>query len=332
MIGVPLSAQNIQNQLRNRVQAELENTERIIERAQDQVQLVDNPVAVTALVQAEKIQEEARGQFENEAFEQAYKLTLLARQRANAALSNCRQTEQNEGVLMQKLERAGDLLERAKEFLDLGENESLQAVYDMAEDNLTQAWEFYRNGDFKPALKLANQVIKAAQKIVSSYNDQINKFAFYERQRENVSQLMENARLAIKECHNESARQFMEQAENAFFNAEELSGEKHYRSALQQLQQARGLALKAMQACQGVETLTNHYQRLKTEAERLAERIAAQDGQFDGEVSKLMTQLEQQLALSLQFINNDDLKPATAALKAAQLIMNQLQSHTQGFK
>jgi len=44
-----------------------------------------------------------------------------------------------------------------------------------------------------------------------------------------------------------------------------------------------------------------------------------------------MNQLEQQLELSRQFIQNDDLKPAKAALKAAQLIMNQLQNQLKGF-
>ena len=331
LTAVPVTAQNNQNQLRNRVQNELENTDRIIERAREQAQLADNPVATAALVQADKLQEEARNRYNDEMYEQAYKLTLLARQRALTAIANSRQTEQNEGVLLQKLERAGDLLERCKELLELEDNDNLQAVYELAGDNLTRAWEFYRNGDYKPALKLANQVIRAAEKIISSYNEQIHKFAFYERQRENVSQVMENARRTLGECEIETARQYMEQAENAFERAGELSDEKQYRGALQQLRQAREMALQAAQACQGVETLNDLYRHLQTEAERLAERIAARDGNFNGEVHQLMTQLEQQLALSLQFIQNDDLKPAKAALKAAQLIMNQLQNRMKGF-
>ncbi|MBN1212304.1 MAG: hypothetical protein JXA92_06975 [candidate division Zixibacteria bacterium] len=318
---------NQQQNIRNYVRSELERTDQMLQRAGDAIRGGNNPMAVTNYDRAKEIQEMAWNRFREETLESyqaALKLTRLARQQAGKALSNSRQTEQYEGVILQKLERAGDLLERAKEAVELGDDANLRAIYDLAGDNLTKAWEFYRNGDYKPALKLVNQVVKTAEKILNAFNDQLRKEGFYERHRENIARMLQNARQAVNQCGSEDGQAFMVQAENAFKRAEELSDEKHFRAALKQLQTARVMAVKAARECQGLDFLTNRYEHIKSEADRIAEQIAGLPLEQTEAARELLEQLNQQLELSLSYIEQEQIEPAIASLKAAQLILSQL--------
>ena len=284
-------------------------------------------MAMANYERAKEIQEMAWNQFREEtqeSYQAALKLTRMARQQIGSALSNSRQSEQYEGVILQKLERAGDLLERAKETVVASENANFQAIYDLAGDNLTKAWEFYRNGDYKPALKLVNQVVKTAKKILNSFNDQLRKEGFYERHRENIARMMQNARQIVNQCGSEESQNFMVQAENAFQRAEELSGEKQFQAAVRQLQTARVMAMNATRACQGLDFLSDRYDRIKNEADRIAEQIAALPSDQTEAARELLEQLYQQLKLSHSYIEQEQVEPAIASLKAAQLILSQL--------
>ena len=318
---------NFQQNARSYVRMELERTDQMLQRAGDAIRGGNSPIARANYDKAKEIQEMAWNQFRKETLEgyqAALKLTRMARQQAGTALSNSRQTEQYEGVILQKLERAGDLLERAKEAVELSDNANLQAIFDLASENLTKAWEFYRNGDYKPALKLVNQVVKTIEKILSSFNDQLRKEGFYERHRDRISQMLQNNRQLINQCGSEEGQAFMLQAENAFKRAEELSDEKHYRAALKQLQMARQMAVKAARECQGQDFLTNRYERIKSEADRIAEQIAGMPSEQTEPARELLEQLYQQLELSRSYIEGEQTEPAIASLKAAQLILSQL--------
>jgi len=318
---------NNQQNVRNFVRSELERTDQMLQRAGDAIRGGNNPIARANFDKAKEIQEMAWNQFREETLESyqaALKLTRMARQQAGTALSNSRQTEQYEGVILQKLERAGDLMEQAKEAVELSDNDNLQAIYDLASDNLTKAWEFYRNGDFKPALKLVNQVVKTVKKILSTFNDQLRKEGFYERHRENIAQMLQNARQAVNQCGSEDGLTYMLQAENAFKRAEELSEEKHYRAALKQLQMARQMAVNAARECQGLDFLTDRYERIKSEADRISEQVAGLPADQTEAARELLEQLYQQLELSRSYIEQEQIEPAIASLKAAQLILSQL--------
>jgi len=318
---------NMQQNVRSYVRSELERTDQMLQRAGDAIRGGNNPMAVANFERAKELQEMAWNQFREEtveSYQAALKLTRMARQQVGTALSNSRQIEQYEGVILQKLERAGDLLERAKEAVELGDNANLQAIYDLASENLTKAWEFYRNGDYKPALKLVNQVFRTAEKILSTFNDQLRKEGFYERHRENIARMVQNARQAVNQCGSEDGQVFMLQAENAFKRAEELNDEKHYRAALKQLQMARVMAVKATRECQGLDFLTDRYERIKSEADRISEQIAGLPSDQTEAARELLEQLYQQLELSHSYIEQEQIEPAIASLKAAQLILSQL--------
>lgn len=328
MAGSNLQAQGVNAQnYRNFVRMELERTDQMLQRAGEAVRGSNNPVASASFMKAEEIQTMAWSRFREETLENyqaALKLTRMARQQAGLALSNSRQTEQYEGAVLQKLERAGDLLERAREAVEVGADANLQAIYDLAGENLTKAWEFYRNGDYKPALKLANQVNKAAEKILNFFNDQLRKEGFYERHRENVAAMLQKAREEMSQCGSEVAQKIMNQAENAFKNAEQLSSEKRFRAAIKQLQMTREMLMKAQRECQGLDFLTNRYERIKSEADRIAEQVTQLPTDQVEAAGKLLDQLYQQLDLSYQYIQQEQVEPAQASLKAAQLILSQL--------
>ncbi|NOY88002.1 MAG: hypothetical protein GXO93_01255 [FCB group bacterium] len=325
LLSMPLPSwsQMTGNDLINKLRNELERTDQIIMRAKEVVLGSNSAKAKFALEQAIKIQNFAWYKFREgtlTGYREAAMLTKQAREKAKYAIANGPYTEQNKDIVLKKLERAQELYQRAKEELSNNQNTNLKAIFSAIEDNLNNAWEFYRKGQQRPALKLCNQVENILWKIIRAANRQQQGMANFERHLENVKELLERARQNLAECNSENGSRFLKQAQISYQLANELARQKRPLAALKALQNSRKFARQALQDCNGFAALNKRYEKTKNNADRINETISS----ANENAKKLMKQVYEQLALAKDFISKEQTEAAVASLKAAQLTLNQV--------
>lgn len=322
--AAPLMAQSGQA-MRERVQAELERTDEILERARDAVRQTESSPAKLAYEQGFRIQEGAWTQFRGNAYAPAYKSTLQARERAQTALAAARNTMQNEDALLRRLERAEDLLQQARERLadSNGSGDALRAVYQSARENLDRAWEFYHGRQYRAALKLANQVERAARKLIASGSQQARADINYQRRAEIVHRFLTQAREMMGDCDSEAAYRLMEQARETYEMARRAHGESNHEAALQMLQNSHELSNQAMRECGGEQSIRARQSRFRTQADLLAEEIDPGDDLAHG----LLAKVNEHLDTADAYARDGQIRAAVAALKAAELKLKELRRY-----
>jgi len=321
IFAIPVLAQNTDQM--SRVQSELERTDEIIERAREASRAVNAPVAAIALQNAVELQEMAYNSFRKRYHNEAYKQTLKAREEAKKVLAASRITEQGENIVLRKLERAQEFLGKAKESLPVGPDGRLRTLYESARTNLNRGWEFYRARQYRAALKLANQVDKITQEIITAANRHTRMQADYEHRYEMVGELLDQARQRITQCDDkQQSAEIIEQAEKLSLKSREFFLQGNIDGALRNLQKARQMAVRASQKCKGSQNLNERYEQLKNDADQLMEKISPEDTA----TRKLLEQAYQQLRLAREEISREQTAAATAALKAAHLTLNQVRN------
>ncbi|HUV30561.1 MAG TPA: hypothetical protein VMY05_05690 [Acidobacteriota bacterium] len=311
----------------DKVEQQLRETDDVLQRARNAVRSSNNPIAEQTLVQAIRLQESAWESFAAGSYQTAMFLTRQARERAMSALTVGRQAQQYEGVLQRRLERAADMLDRVRDHLSELKDEPLNAIYENALTNLDRAWEFYRTGQHRPAVKLADQVEKAAEKLLSRRNAELRNRQQFRQRLENMERLLEQAEITTENCESEVAPRLMERAENTVRVAEELGRQDRYLAALQSLRQARQMVLQASRECEGPDQLIRRYERLKKHADELSELLSSGPGATDDPALKLVEQAREQLKIAREQLDQDRLEAASAPLQAAQLALRQAQKH-----
>jgi hypothetical protein len=309
------------------VRWELEKTDELIERVEEAVRASNSAVGDKVLTQAKKVQGQAWTLHHGNNYGLALAATRRARDLAASALTNSRNTEQMEGVVVRKLEQARDLMERARELSAGLENDAFQSMFDNANGNMERAWEFYRGHQYRTSLKLADQVGKAAEKLINLARQQNRSGDEFERRREYVERLLLQAREAVADCDSEIARQYLNQAEDTYQTAQQMQSQKQLQAGLQALRQTRQLALKAAGECQGMDRLKARYEKLREDVDRLAEQLREMNGKNALTAGKLVRQAYEQLDLTRGHLENEDMEPAMAALQAARLAMRQAQRY-----
>jgi len=139
-------------QTREDVAAELDKTDRVIEKAQDLLDETGAPRGRGALDMAVRLQVQARQAFASNNLRMAERLTRDARNRALAAVSGIRRSEDNEQAVERELERTDRVLEEVTERIGgvtLGARRLEQA-----RGMQNRAWELFRNRSLRPALKM----------------------------------------------------------------------------------------------------------------------------------------------------------------------------------
>ena len=324
VVAVPAQSQT-QMQIEG-VQRQLEKTDQIIEQAKEAVRTVDAPLAVYYIEKAVYLQREAWDHFNRRGFAISYQYSTKAEDRAKKALAVCRLTEQGETVVLRRLERAAELMERARDAMPPGPDGRLRTIYDSARDNLLKAKEFYRAGSYRPALKLAGQVEKAAREILEVANRKNRRLAEFERRYDAVGAVMERARETLGDCNSAAAVNLIEQAERTYRQSHEHALKGRTEVALRNLQQARTMAVEAARKCQGSGTMEQQHERLTQEADRLAEQVPPNNDP----ARRQLQDIREQLRLAAGAIGRQQTEAATAALRAARLMLNQVKSMLTG--
>lgn len=331
VLAQSLFAQGNDNQ-RERVLAELDKTDQMIQQAEDLITSTDNPTGLAFLEQAKQTQVSAKDMFDQNRFIEARRLTLLARDLVRKALKTNRVTEQSGDQALRKLERAEDKLDRAREVLSGSDNPALNSLYESSVDNLKRAWEFYNTKQYNPAARLAEQVEKAAERIINGQVRLSAAEANYERRLETVREAIDQAKMIVEDCQSEQGKTLLAQAEAGLAMAEELASKDQSLAAVEALQRAKRLANRAFRECNGFESLAARYQRLLSQSDEIKERSQSLTGQTKESVDLLLNKANEQLDLANAAIQAGDQDKAIPALQAAQLALRQaeemiLESH-----
>ena len=314
----------------SRVQRELERTDDLIAEAEETVRASGNPLALQSLQVAVQHQKTARSAFGQGMHVMAYNQTKKAREAAQKAMTLARASEQLEGVVLRHLEKAELLLNRLGEHLAEHQDGPAQALFEHARNNLDRAWEFYRSGQYRPALKLADQADKTGQRLAAQLRLQERGSALFERRREQVTRQMEQARETAVDCDSEIASELLIRAREALKMADELHGRDNQRGALQALKRCQDLAGRALRDCQGTDALEQRYRRTVDEADRQAERLADIEPARAETARHLLDQVYEQLDLARRLWEEGKQDSAAAALQAAQLVLHQAQRYISG--
>lgn len=311
------------------LRAELDRTDQIIERAESEIVSSGVQAAITALDRAKDLQSQAREQFAlatPAGYLAARKLTLLSRQQVVMALkligATRGNTEQQDDFVLRKLESASNQLDRALESLAADSNRNLEAIADAAKQNLDRAWEFYRNQQYRPALKLAEQVEKAAVRIMAAGELKEYGREEFDRLSSTIGQLLETVRQQLADCNSETAMAYLTEADQAYQLAQDLHERDRIGAALQALQRSRELAMRATRECRGMDRLQARYDQLVAELNRLKSESNIPDNVLEA-FNRLTAQAEEQLALAHQNIGENNWQQAALALQAAQLSIRQ---------
>jgi hypothetical protein len=312
------------------LRAAIEQTDQLIDRSQGVIRASGSEPAIKALEQAINAQHQAWDRFHEATlvgYAAAKNLTMTARDLVRLALRLVSPgqdgNELQDGAVQRKLDQADDKLDRAREVLNQADNSSLDALYQGARNNLDQAWEFYRSKQYRPALKLADQVQLAAEKIIAMAGESsLQGGGNLDRRLDNVSQLVDQVQQVLQDCQSGSARELMSQAKQSLDLARSLDN-RQQAGALQALKTARDLALKAERICRGNVLLEQRYNQLKTRLDRLTEQANSLTGSTRDATDRLIAQAREQLTLARGFLDQGQPERAQAALQAAHLAIQQ---------
>lgn len=308
------------------LERELEKTDEFLSRAGEALGQADVPQAAAVLEQARLNQRSAYDNFRGERYILALRLTKAAREQAKTALGLARRVEQYDGAVLRQLERAGELLDRVNEAMAGGAPDNLRPMYESIRENLNRGWEFYRQQDYKPAFKLANQVEAAARKLLGVLQPDGAGNQDFERRREHLHQLFQDAQEQLGECTSETARAFQDQARTSYDLALKLAGDGHRVQAMETLMQARQLMMRATRECQGEQQLETRYERLKNEADRLSDELSGYSGDAGEQLRALVNQALDQLQRARLHMGDGKTEAAAAALQAASLTLKRARS------
>jgi hemoglobin-like flavoprotein len=332
LLAGPAMAQGSQNgpsgQIDN-LRMEMERTDQVIEQARQAVQESRSETGQIALDQAKAVQTQAWEQFRKGnayGYGQAAKLTVVARELAQKAIAASRMgspTEENEDIVLRKLERVRQLLDRAREEIAGTDNSRVRTLYQSARDNLDQAWEFYRASQYRPAVKLCNQVENAVRKMLAAAQQQKRGESQFERRAEQVQSRLEKQLQQMSDCGSENGQKLFEQAREMYRKALQMADQNNPGAAQKQLQQARRLANQANEECRNGDALQQRLQTMTQKFERLQQQVE----QNDDLGQRLMNQIREQLQIAEKEMVAHHNEGASAAIKAAQLFMNQLANH-----
>jgi hypothetical protein len=322
LVGQSAVAQGDYGQ-QGQVRSQLERTDELIIQARDAVRASSDALAAQALERAVTFQKAAYTAFNGAAYGKALVWTKKAREQASAAISNSRMAGQLDGVVNARMERARDLLERAREALDGPLTPEMTIAFEQARNSLAQAREFYGRGQMRAAAKLVEQVEQAIQRFQNMVREHNQSAQEYEFRYENVLQAMEQAKLMLADCESAVAKEQMAQADEMLQVARQMHSEEHHEAALTSVNRAREAIRRANRECMSGDRLERRLQQLEGQAERLQTKLEGYKAGSNETPRELLMQAREQLQLAHKYLGEDKSSQAMVALQAANLAIRQ---------
>jgi hypothetical protein len=315
-------------------QAVLDRTDQLIDQADGVIRASGSEAALKMLDQARTLQEWAKSQIGIAENKVVMAATIKARELIKLALKLIApggngDNELTDAAVQRKLDKASDKLDRAHDVADFADNANLDALYQAARANLDRAWEFYRNKQYRPALKLAEQAELAAGKILMLATESGGgKEEGFDRWVDNVSNLIDQVGQMLQDCDSEAGKDLLQQASQNLDLAKDLRGNGKS-GAFQALRTARELAMKAARECRGTSQLGQRLDRLTARLETDKDQGTSLSGSQRTAFDKLVDQAGAQLDLARGLIGQNHPIRAQAALQAALLAIRQAESLVQ---
>ena len=332
ILSLPINAtaQHGDNQiLMDRLVSELEITDEVLLRAKDVVMASDDETALTILKIAAERQRWAKTQeaelvqrFGPLRYSAALNATQKAREQARNAIAVVRRSDRHEGIVIRRLERTAELLERVRQIgEDHPDRGHLRDLYDSAVRSLERAREFYQQSQYRPALKLANQASSTATRILRVLGAGQPGMEKFERRQEAISQKILEAREQLREC--EFANELLDNAEQAYQKALEFAEQGQTEIAHRQLQLSNEMILQAIRNCDGLENVDLAIERIKNGFEELWQKRDQFQGAQRDSFEAMLQQVKAQLELARNNADQQNYEAAKISIQAAHKALNQ---------
>ncbi len=314
------------NYQQGQLQRELDRTDELIVQAREAVRISNSAIAAQALNRAEAIQEQARQQYNShntQGYVASLSFTKKAREQAGLAISYSRLSEQLEGVVQGRLEKAREMIDRARESLPTPPGPIAETLLERARNSLAQAGEFYHQKRYKATIKVVEQVEQIVNRLRSMSRLANQAGQTFQHRIENVERLIEYADELLADCGSERGLEILRHAKESVQRARQFEIGGRPRAALMALEQARKSARKAARECQDGDLLQRRLGRLRSEYDRAAARLTEYDGDNREAARTLLDQAREQLEQAQHQLTEDKVEPAQLSLQAAQLALRQ---------
>jgi hypothetical protein len=230
------------------IRREVERTNEVLARAREIVPPSRNAQAIEVLQTAVRAQQGAIEQLQAGHPRIALELTMEARRLAFRAIDLARNAGDSgpgpidlEPRAQRALERAAEVLERARDCAGSSPSQVAQRLLDLAATRLEEAHQAFRERRYRLALDLAAQVDRVLGEVCRG-----DRGEDIEQLYDNVQQLMERAAPIIVEAGNANAIGMLERARTLFERARNALGANRDPLAREALSTARDLLLQAL--------------------------------------------------------------------------------------
>jgi tetratricopeptide (TPR) repeat protein len=233
-----LSAQQL-----DRVEEELGKTDRLIEQAHQIVGESGSEQGWQYLEKAVFLQENAWDHYLNRQLYQAERLTFQAREHAEKAISIIRKDSQERGTVERELDRTDELIQQARERLDMSSSKSgMATILESALTTQNTARELYLQNRQKMALTATLRARELIQKGIESVQETNQAF----REIERTEMVMDRARDMLGQLDLNQAPPAFENALQMQTRARELYDEGNHKLAQEYTLRARRQILEGI--------------------------------------------------------------------------------------
>ena len=233
-------------QFREKVEKELDRTDKVIERAKEAVAESRNPKAQALFDIAINLQGNARAALENERFGLAVKFTLRARKKAFETIGITKRSEENENLVSKAIERTDQVIAKAKEKVFLTESQRASSLLEATIKNQHRAKEFFNEHKLRAALKLTLRTRESAKKSIELAERKNKLERFSGRELERTGKLIEKALPRIQENGDPKAQNLLDKGVDRQKKAGKLFKQKRFEAATRNTRKARDFILKAL--------------------------------------------------------------------------------------
>ena len=303
------------------LQRELERTDEILRKASELVAAANNAQAAELLESALGIQEQAHVAFRNGFPEVARIRTMTARGLANRIFALLLDPEERADRVEQELQRTDDMLSRARDVLGPQSPDISRTLLEGALKHQSQAWELFRAGSHRPALRMTLQ----ARELLNKLRLQTEEFdpARLEEEFRRTEELVARAMDAAK-TGSSRVVQLAEQASDLLRRAHEFVSDGRYLAARHHLTQAQRLAHRSLRLGNGEEDVDD-FERLSEQYQAGFARLSEGLSQSPNEGAAQLAQESQEhfrLAQELYQAGPESEERAFAELNLALRLLN----------
>jgi hypothetical protein len=314
-------------QSRDQVTGDLEETDRIIERADEVVKETGSEIGLSYLEHARELQGRAWEAHRGEAYGMSRKLTFAAREQAQKAIGAVQVSDYNAATVGRQIERTDDLLSRARDKVGQTGSQKAVSLLESAIKTQIEAKEFFRGNSLRIALKATLKAREsAAQAVDIAGSDRYNAY-LVERELHRTDELIAKAADIGEELgSNGVIRGLLENAREMQSQAYVSYRSDNMRTAMNKTSRAREITRKALMGMEKdfqperIERFLHHSDRLISEVREVLSEIP------NAERERLLeTAIEHQDAASAAF-SRGDLQTAIVEAKAARELVNKAQN------